>query len=545
MSTLISGKQLDEVSMLGWTRELISLRTGLVVTILITLALVYWLWYGLTQRSITGDDGISILAAQGILEHGYPQLPSGFIYYRGYIPNYLVAGSILAFGLNDFGIMLPGLFMSLGSLVLTYLFAKDVLGRPLVGLASVALLILLDVQTFYATSPRMYMFLQFFTVLSAYSAWRGYIKGEGKFQWIAVLALLGALLSHKQGGALLIAVPMAVVTVRWFQGKERSPINYRLALASYAVLWVLFLFPFLYSLPNGVPLIAAHGGVNLHHAGLNLDFVGWLKQIFNLERSLPFGLCLVPLLLALVYHSYRRRHDLSNRGTIYTFISFAACALATILIVEAADTRFWLMILPFYALLLCSGIAMLISMFKEAPSQKQSILSGKPSLILLACITWSAIIFLVSFLAYSPNGYIVLAEKAYGMPCVEQDIECSKVVKEQYNSVSPLIREGDIVVSSNPSVTYYYLGRVDFFLRQFGGGGSFTSFDRGQTNEYLGIPFADSLEKLTKLHESDQRVWVFADFKAHEFVDEDIYNLLVQRYAKYNVGTAMTVYVNH
>ena len=37
--------------------------------LLMAIGLAYWLWFGLTQRTINGDDGISILAAQGILDH--------------------------------------------------------------------------------------------------------------------------------------------------------------------------------------------------------------------------------------------------------------------------------------------------------------------------------------------------------------------------------------------------------------------------------------------------------------------------------------------
>ena len=44
--------------------------------LLIALALGYWIWFGLTQRGIIEDEGISILMAEGILEHGYRDLRS-------------------------------------------------------------------------------------------------------------------------------------------------------------------------------------------------------------------------------------------------------------------------------------------------------------------------------------------------------------------------------------------------------------------------------------------------------------------------------------
>jgi hypothetical protein len=74
-------------------------------------------------------------------------------------------------------------------------------------------------------------------------------------------------------------------------------------------------------------------------------------------------------------------------------------------------------------------------------------------------------------------------------------------------------------------------------------GDSYTSFN-SQTDEYLGISFIDSPEKLAQLQVLDQRVWVFADLEATKFMDEDINNLLAERYVKHNEGAAMTVYVN-
>ena len=140
-----------------------------VVLLLLAIGLGYWVWFGLTQRTINADDGISILSAQSILDHGIPRLPSDFIYPRGLIPHYLLAASIGSLGLNDLGIMMPSLIFGLGTLCLVYLFARDALGSRWVGVAAIALLLILQTQAFYATSPRMYISLQFFTMLAVYS----------------------------------------------------------------------------------------------------------------------------------------------------------------------------------------------------------------------------------------------------------------------------------------------------------------------------------------------------------------------------------------
>jgi 4-amino-4-deoxy-L-arabinose transferase-like glycosyltransferase len=235
------------------------------MSILLVLALVYWLWFGLAGRSLLQDDGLSVLAAQGVLEHGYPLLPSGFIYHRGYVPSYLIAGASLVFGLNDFAVILPSLMMSLGLLVIVYLLARDVMGRPWVGVAAAGLLLTLSIQASFATSPRMYMALQFFTLLASYNAWRGYVKGEVKYQWLTFLALLGALLSHEQAGALLIVIPLSVLIVRWLKGSDSPRFNPLLASAGLILLYALYLVPFIYQLPGAVPPITVHGGLEPGH----------------------------------------------------------------------------------------------------------------------------------------------------------------------------------------------------------------------------------------------------------------------------------------
>jgi len=174
-----------------------------VAVLILAAALGYWLWFGLTQRAIVWDDGISIIVAESILDHGYMKMPSGYVYQRGILPHYLLAGTIRVLGLNEFAIRVPSLVLALGSLWMLYLFGRRLNGRPLVGLAAMVLLLAFQMQTVHATGARtMYMSLQFFTLLAAYGAWRGFVQKDGRFRVITVLALVGAFLSHAEGSAL-------------------------------------------------------------------------------------------------------------------------------------------------------------------------------------------------------------------------------------------------------------------------------------------------------------------------------------------------------
>jgi 4-amino-4-deoxy-L-arabinose transferase-like glycosyltransferase len=519
-------------------------RPGTVTAFLIGMGLVYGLWYGLTQRSITGDDGISILAAQGILEHGYPRLPSGFIYYRGIVPNYLVAGAIWAFGLNNFAIMLPNLLMTMGSSILVYRFARDVFGRPQVGLASVALLLTLDAQLFYATSPRMYMALEFFTVLSAYGAWRGYINGEVKFQWVAVLALAGALLSQEQGAILLVAIPTAILAIRWFQGKDRAPVNYPLAMISLLVLWVVLGLLLFFPLPDPLPSIAAHAGAEHDVIGINTDIFIWAKHVWWLERTVPFGQILSPVLAVLFYRAVRERHSPKGQGLIYAAIIFIVSALGVATVILTSQSRFWLFLIPIYVPLLWLCIIEIGKLLKESRTGNFLPFWRRPYILVSGLIVWAIVVFFIAHFVHFRFAYVELVSEAFGWPCRSQFTECSKVVRNQYAALGPEVKDTDLLISSNPWVTSYYMGRVDAYYRERLEESTFTTFDN-PTDEYLGISFVDSPQKIRELSNSPRRVWVFSDFKSRLFVSEESRKLLDETFFVYDEGTLMTIYVNH
>lgn len=509
---------------------------------LLILALVYWLWFGLTQRSITGDDGLSILAAEGVLEHGYPKLPSGFIYYRACVPSYLLAGSILLFGLNDFSIMLPSLLLALGSLFFVYLLATTLFARPMVGILAGALLVILQVQTFYATSPRMYMALQFFTVLAVYGAWRGYVKGIGKFQWITILATACAIFSHKQGGSLLVALPVSVLVVRWMQGRDRPRINHLLALGGMVVLCSIYYVAAVHRLPGSVPHIAVHGGQDPGFVGLSLNPAQWFGHAIALERAIPLGVLFAPIVVFLGCSALRARHVGVNQGIVFALLVFLIYALALTTVVRQFQLRFWILALPIYALLLGISAATLRDQF--GPTNPDRPFRRVPNRAVLCGIlgTWVLTVLAVSSAVFGATRYRDGVMQAYGRPSSE--MRCGQDIEAVYAELRPAVAPDDIVVSSNPWVTRYYLGRVDAFLRERKTNeGEFAAF-RSPTDEYFGIPLIDTPSELEELRASPRRVWIIADYKIDKYSSQRTRDFLDGSFTQYWKSEPMTVYVN-
>jgi 4-amino-4-deoxy-L-arabinose transferase-like glycosyltransferase len=525
------------------------------------LALAYWLWIGLTQRSITGDEGISILAGQAVIQNGVPELPSGMLYRKGIVPSYLLAGSFALFGANDFSIFVPSLLLSLGSLVLVYVLARELLGRPALGVAAAIWLLLLQTQAFYATSPRMYAPLQFFTLLTVLAAWRGFVRGRPRARTVAFLALGGAVLSHAQSGALLVAIPLACVVARRMQRSEpgtaapsRRPWDRRrvgLWVGGYLVLVAGWVWSgLIQQWDRFSPRIADAGGLDPRNFDLALDPWRAVALAGTLEATVPLGLALVPLVTMVLIRAWRNPSLQSNWGTVYLFVAFACCALASIVSIGRANPRFWVMPLPLYVLLLCHAV-----------DQLRRELLGPRMHAAAAAFCGTLAIPLVASLAFGVGWYPRLFATGYGLPCRESSRACTLSVREAHEALLGVLDPADRVVATNPWVVRYYLGRVDAFLRErrievpppaAGGRGagegaeaeeSFAAF-ASPTDEYLGIELVDTLEELEELRASRERVWIIADSKFQTYSSLQTRRQVASWFEIFYRNEAITIFVH-
>ena len=523
-------------------------RAPLALAGLLVLAVAFWTWFGLTQRSITTDDGISIQAARSVLEHGYQRFPSGFIYSRGVLPHYLVAGSIALFGLNNFAVMAPALVMAVATMLLVYLLARDALGRPWAGVLACALLLALDIQAFYATSARMYVPLQFMATLAAYSAWKGFVQGSRWFQGLTFLALAGAMLTHEEGGILLLAVPAAILAVAWMLGRDLLSLLSLPNVAGAALTLAVALFVYVYPLPDPMPAVTEFGGVPPGHVEFNASVRSWVVHVFQLERALPYGLAWSPVVLFLVGKSVlsRGRERGPAPGLVFVVTLLAVSGAAVLLMTTRHSSRFWLFVLPLYALLLSyAALGLLVGL--------RAALGGRGSAVPARRARWNA----AALLAVLGAGLAVntaavaladetdvaqLLARGYLPSC--SGSTCAKSVEHFYLGLRAMVEPGDVVVSTNPMVTAYYLGRVDGFLRQrIGPGGSYSSF-REATDEYFGVPIVDTEEELYALARDARRVWVVVDYKGEWAVGPDALGVVQREFVPVHQREGLSAYRN-
>ena len=525
----------------------ISKRPYAGLAVLLVVALVYWLWFGMT-RAISQDEAISILAARGILEHGYQRLPSGYSYHRGYVQHYLVAGSIGVFGLNDFAIMLPSLLMALGSLWLVYRLARDVTGRPWVGVATAALLFLgVQFQTIYATAPRFYMALQFFTLLATYSAWRGYVQGDVKFKTLTFLAVLAAILSHREGAALAIAIPLSVaivcrMTMQTMPSRPSLPTLGGILLVAAALAYML-----VYRLPGAQPLITAYVVRTPGLATLNPDVIGWAQGLLEPKRALLYAASLTPVAVFAAVSVIRWRWRDTPIGLVYLLSIGTICVLMLMMATARVDARLWFFIVPVYGLLIWTGVALVVETLGPRARKWLGRCTARWRTVLLIVAAAVFTTLSVGFLALAQE-YPELLVKRLGPRC--QTASCDRSIKEDYAKLRRWLEPGDMIISSNPFITHYYIGRVDGYLREKviirevgTTGGQKTEEFESLRDEYIGIPLIDIKDLPTLLLE-DRRVLIIADFSVTRRSSEETRAFLENEFRRLYSGRFLTVYVN-
>lgn len=515
----------------------------------IVVLTAYWIWLGCGQRSITEDEGISFLTAKAILDHGYPLLPSGYIYHRAYLPNYFLAAGISCLGTNDFSLMLPSLIFSLGAVFILFLIGRDITGSGWLGTAAAILLASLQIQAFYSTGPRMYSGLQFFSLLAVYCAYRGFLKSDYRHQVLSFYAVAGAILCHRQGGILLLAIPVSLFILSIISSRKiKVKFNFGLITAFLVLATVLF-FIYIYEPASSLPVISMGGGEKAEEVNIGISLFRIADHIFQLEHVLPLAIIWIPL----GFFSALRSLKDQKPGYLYLFLVLLSSIFSATLIIQTPQPRFWYFILPLYSLAACIGIVSGYnnifrpsrqSLHQSASDKTEkntfSLKSQRIQAILLLC--FGLFITFLLYLGASIHKHefplLDVLKKGYGIPC--KNPICHKDIKLFYTALKPLIRPDDEVISTNPWVTYYYLDRINGFLRENKISEGKFSVYLSPKDEYFGIKLIDTQAELTEIKKRSKRIWVIIDYKfpifsspkTRSFIENNFFEIFDYKYIK-------------
>ncbi|GHO95667.1 hypothetical protein KSF_057150 [Reticulibacter mediterranei] len=180
---------------------------GLLVIMLLATPLI---WYHLSYEPYWQDELTSYYAAKGILAHGVPVMPSGFLYPKGELYSYLLALSIALFGEQNGMIRFPSVLTYLASLPLFYLVTRYFFERKIALLAT-AMLAFSPYVLIWGRGVRMYELAQFMVILVMYMFYKAaHNYRHPRLPYWAILSLLAMYLSHEE---TFIFLPVLVVGV--------------------------------------------------------------------------------------------------------------------------------------------------------------------------------------------------------------------------------------------------------------------------------------------------------------------------------------------
>ncbi|MFQ5628394.1 MAG: ArnT family glycosyltransferase [bacterium] len=214
-TTLIAAKQT------GPDNDLKGLNSHYVILTAILLLGAVLRLYRLGELNFWCDEDITALAVKGILQHGYPELPSGMIYFRSIFTTYLTAQSTAFFGFSEFALRLPSVLFSLSTGYVLFLLGKRIFSAK-VGLTAAAILTFSFWDVEFARHARMYEAFAFFFTFALYAIYRGVVENEKRWLKLSAVISISTILVHILGVVLAFIYIVLAISA---QGHRRRAVH--------------------------------------------------------------------------------------------------------------------------------------------------------------------------------------------------------------------------------------------------------------------------------------------------------------------------------
>lgn len=178
-----------------WTP--VSVATALVVIALTALG-AWMVTYQLGYESYWQDEMASMYAAQGILAHGIPQFPSGFVYPKAELYHYLLALVIAVFGPNPVATRAISAVEYIIMLPLIYLIGSRLVGRR-AGLLALAMVVFSPFALLWAREARMYQQAELMVLIVMYLFYQAaQPTARTRAIYLSMAAVVVMYLSHEE-----------------------------------------------------------------------------------------------------------------------------------------------------------------------------------------------------------------------------------------------------------------------------------------------------------------------------------------------------------
>lgn len=432
-----------------------------------TVALICLHFINLPKAPYYTDEVLTIFPSRGILEHGVPVYPTGMLYTTSLLNNYLVALSMSVFGDNPIGFRLPSFTFSILCLFFTYLLSRRFLPRHL-SIIAVLLLALSQFETNFALSARMYIQLQFFSLLFLYTFHRGIEENTAKLKWMASVVLILGLYTNPL--ILFLVPPVLLHVVIKHKGWRRD----KHLLASLSVALAAFLA--LLFLPNFFSAKEDWMEAGLTRvAGISFNNIFWYLKLFALEFPLGSAFVLFTVLTAVYEKAVRRKAE-------FLILTYFIPLLSIAIVAQYRADRYISLILP---------VCIIFAVFGAETWRRFLFHHGAGDKL-----SWRILsIIIVAFFLFVP-GYVYKVGTKSNRHDYSQAFEYLK--KHSLKS--------DIITSQNTPLTIMYVGRCDYVIAQRYSDGKFSEFDY-ERDARFGTLILDSLPEIQNIFENHDKIW--------------------------------------
>ena len=388
------------------------------------------------------DEMFHVFAAQGLLATGQPLLPSGLFYNRSLITSWIVATSFQIFGISEYAARLPFLLIGAGAILVSYILAKEIFDQR-VALVTVLLLAISPWQIYWSTNARMYILLQFVYVLFIYFMYLAWNEGvrHGRINHIRFLSFTGASLvmialafQLHDFGILFVGVGVAFLfLLLWEQilekvnlGRIRNTTILFIIVAAGIAILVFLINPFGMLTPKAGPI------------GMQLG--EWFYILFFGRYFPVFGLFAAVALLSFLKRSAGRESLL--------LIGFFIPLLLLSLFLDQKNSRYIFFLFPLLVILASYGITVTWDWYQARKT-------SATSLVVPLCIGLLLLMTVIGLIGAVTDEY-------HPLPYEDPHPHWNDAAAY----VGSRLESGDVVVSTMPVCTLYYLGKTDYWLRQ-------------------------------------------------------------------------------
>jgi hypothetical protein len=480
--------------------------------------------YNLSYEPYWQDELTSYFAARGILAHGLPLLPSGFLYPKGELYSYMLALSILIFGDQGGALRIISVVEYLVSLPLLYAIGCYFFDRRIALLAT-AMLALSPYALIWGRQVRMYEQAQLLTLLVVYLFYKAWQERQRvRLVYLSIACLIAMYLSHEETFIVLPAIVLCVLMI------SRDPAH-RLPAVLYQKHW--WFAALIASSVIGLQLLIVYfshppilGTDHSQRPLIQLTTTGipyYIKLMFfpmYINNTVPW--ITVNSVLAVVGCIWALRS--TNMRARYCAVFLLVSFLTLVLVFTLNSDRYIYPLLPVYYLIgsyaLLTGLR---ALWRFAQARLVSRQSNEPihatvatpenhlarPVRIMAVFTASLVCASVLVMPMLPlSGYNLFISKQTGLSFHRHYPDYDVV--GQY--IQQHWRKGDIVIAVSPAVSVlYYVGHVDYFLSLnralylFEQDGRITDTPTGSIEALLN---QDDLESVLA---TNARIWIISD----------------------------------